>query len=84
MSLKEILMSFAGKQDGLLLQDSGGEWAAETLLEKLSDSRLRTAAYLQPGLYIAEINEGGYLGRVLYKIKAVEKKEKAWENEPAI
>ncbi|MCX6553543.1 MAG: hypothetical protein NTZ12_00790 [Candidatus Aminicenantes bacterium] len=39
------------------------------LLDSLSEPRLRTSAYLQPGLYIAEISENGYLGRVLYKIK---------------
>ena len=30
---------------------------------------LKRAAYFQPGMYIAEINEGGYLGTVLYKVK---------------
>jgi hypothetical protein len=25
--------------------------------------------HLQPGLYIAEINDGGYLGQVLYTLK---------------
>jgi hypothetical protein len=71
MSLKEILIAMAGKGEAAMLQDGSGEWLAGALLEKLPDSRLRVSAYMQPGLYIAEINEGGYLGRVLYKIKPV-------------
>jgi hypothetical protein len=30
---------------------------------------LKRQAYLQPGLYIALINDGGYLGEVLYRVK---------------
>lgn len=69
MSLKEILTKLAEENCPMLLCDSQSEWEAEALLGSLSEPRLRTSAYLQPGLYIAEINEGGYLGRVLYKIK---------------
>jgi len=69
MSLKEILMRLATEKSPVLLCDSQSEWQAESLLGSLSEPRLRASAYLQPGLYIAEINEGGYLGRVLYKIK---------------
>jgi hypothetical protein len=69
MSLKEILMKLTEEKTPILLCDSQSEWEAESLLDSLSEPRLRTSAYLQPGLYIAEINEGGYLGRVLYKIK---------------
>ena len=69
MSLKEILTKLCEDKSPVLLCDSQSEWEADTLLEKLPAARLKTSAYLQPGLYIAEINEGGYLGRVLYKIK---------------
>ncbi|MBN2345547.1 MAG: hypothetical protein JXO51_04090 [Candidatus Aminicenantes bacterium] len=69
MSLKEILMKLAEEKSPVLLCDTQSEWQVESLLGSLSEPRLRTAAYMQPGLYIAEISEGGYLGRVLYKIK---------------
>ncbi len=69
MSLKEILLRLAEEKMPVLLCDSQNEWEAESLLGSLSEPRLKTSAYLQPGLYIAEISEGGYLGRVLYKIK---------------
>jgi hypothetical protein len=69
MSLKEILLRLTEEKVPVLLCDSQSEWEAESLLGSLSEPRLRASAYLQPGLYIAEINEGGYLGRVLYKIK---------------
>jgi hypothetical protein len=69
MSLKEILVKLAEERAPVLLCDSQSEWEAGSLLDSLSEPRLKTSAYLQPGLYIAEISEGGYLGRVLYKIK---------------
>jgi len=69
MSLKDILLKLSLEKQPVLLCDSQSEWEAETLLESLSEPRLRATAHMQPGLYIAEINEGGYLGRVLYKIK---------------
>ncbi len=68
MSLKEILERMQTAGEPVLLRDGDGEWRAAELLERLSPLRLRTAAYLQPGLYIAEINPGGYLGRVLYRL----------------
>lgn len=67
--LKEILQKIVESKESILLSDKQQDWEASILLEKLSEHLLRTEAYLQPGLYIAEINEGGYLGRVLYKIK---------------
>lgn len=70
MSLKEILQKIITTNESILLSDSSSkEWEAGTLLESLSGPKLETKAYMQPGLYIAEVNEGGYLGRVLYKIK---------------
>ena len=70
MSLKEILEKIVEAQMPVLLCDSSKDWEASALLETLSEPRLKTKAYLQPGLYIAEINETGYLGRVLYKVKS--------------
>ena len=69
MSLKDILEKLVEKEAPILLSDSIKDWEAGALLETLSESMLRRAAYFQPGMYIAEINEGGYLGTVLYKIK---------------
>jgi hypothetical protein len=69
MNLKEILTKLAEENCPVLLCDSQSEWEAESLLDSLPAPRLSASAYLQPGLYIAEINEGGYLGRVLYKLK---------------
>lgn len=69
MSLREILESLVQENAPILLSDSTEDWEAEALLEKLSEGKLKKRAYLQPGLYIAEINSEGYLGQVLYKIK---------------
>ncbi len=72
MSLKDILQKLVSEKTQVLLADSQSEWQAEVLLENLSETRLKTSAHMQPGLYIAEINEAGYLGRVLYKLKTLE------------
>lgn len=69
MSLRDILEKLVRGKVPVLLTDSSRDWEASALLEALSEPRLKTQAYLQPGLYIAEISESGYLGRVLYKIK---------------
>ena len=69
MSLKEILEIIIKKKVPVLLSDSTKDWEARALLENLSEPMLKRAAYLQPGLYIAEINDSGYLGQVLYKVK---------------
>jgi hypothetical protein len=73
MSLKDILQKLVSEKTQVLLADNQNEWEAAALLEKLSEPRLETSAHMQPGLYIAEINEAGYLGRVLYKLKNVER-----------
>ncbi|MCJ7524511.1 MAG: hypothetical protein MUP71_04705 [Candidatus Aminicenantes bacterium] len=72
MSLKDILQKLVSEKTQVLLADNQSEWQAEVLLENLSETRLKTSAHMQPGLYIAEISEAGYLGRVLYKLKTVE------------
>ncbi len=69
MNLKEILQKIVDSKEPILLCDSNQEWEASLLLERLSEPMLKLKAYIQPGLYIAEINPGGYLGRVLYRVK---------------
>ncbi|MBN2246055.1 MAG: hypothetical protein JW755_09450 [Candidatus Aminicenantes bacterium] len=69
MSLREILERIVRNKEKILLSDRNHDWEASALLEKLSEPMLKRRAHMQPGLYIAEINEGGYLGTVLYKIK---------------
>jgi hypothetical protein len=70
MSLKDILTKIVNAGEPFWLSDGRGDWSASELLTSLSEPRLKTRAFLQPGMYIAEINDGGYLGRVLYKVKA--------------
>ncbi len=69
MSLREILEKMVEEGDSFLLNDGDKDWEASVLLENLSGFALRTQAHLQPGLYIAEINDSGYLGQVLYRVK---------------
>ena len=70
MSLKEILEKFVREEAACQLWDGSRNWNADELLGALPHTRLMIRAYLQPGLYIAEISEAGYLGRVLYTLKA--------------
>ena len=69
MRLREILQQIAGNGNSVLLSDQNRDWEAGELLENLSEMKLRQNAHHQPGLYIAEINDSGYLGQVLYRIK---------------
>lgn len=69
MSLRDILVSLQQNGTPVLLNDGSKDWEANDLLETLPELKLKRSAYLQPGMYIAEINDGGYLGRVLYKVK---------------
>ncbi len=69
MSLQEILQKIVAKGEPVLLTDKEQDWEASDLLGNLSERALKTQAHLQQGLYIAEINNGGYLGRVMYKVK---------------
>lgn len=71
MCLREILEKLANNGDGVLLRDCNDkDWEAGALLDELSGPMLKKQAYLQPGLYIAEINDAGYLGHILYRVKA--------------
>lgn len=69
MSLREVLTKIVENNSPILLSDGDKDWEASDLLNSLSEIKLKRNAYLQPGMYIAEINEGGYLGAVLYKVK---------------
>ena len=72
MNLREVLIDLVEKNTPILLSDGNKDWEASALLETLSEPMLKRQAHLQPGLYIAEINNGGYLGQVLYKVKQKE------------
>jgi hypothetical protein len=69
MSLKEILQKIVSNQEAIVLNDGTKEWEANALLASLSEPRLRVNAYFQSGLYIAEVDPKGYLGRVLYRVR---------------
>jgi hypothetical protein len=69
MSLREILEKIVESGNSVLLCDSNKDWEASELLENLAEMRLKIQAHMVPGLYIAEINDSGYLGQVLYRIK---------------
>lgn len=70
MSLKEILEKLITENVPILLTDRRGEWEASEVLGNLSGPMLSRRAYFQPGMYIALINDGGYLGEVLYRVKS--------------
>nr|WP_319776227.1 hypothetical protein [uncultured Sphaerochaeta sp.] len=69
MNLREILEGIVKDETPILLADTDHEWNANDLLQKLSPIMLKRNAHIQPGLYIAEVSDAGYLGKVLYKIK---------------
>ncbi len=69
MSLKEILQKIVDSGDAITLSDSEKDWKASDLLNGLSERMLKTRAHHQQGMYIAEINEAGYLGRVMFRVK---------------
>jgi hypothetical protein len=70
MSLRDILEKLVEKKTPVLLCDTNDKkWEAGELLDKLSAPMLKKKAHMQPGLYIAEINDSGYLKGVLYKLK---------------
>jgi hypothetical protein len=69
MRLKEILQKIAKDKDPVLLSDGEKDWEAWALLKNLSEPMLKRQAYFQPGLYIAEISDAGFLGQVMYRIK---------------
>ncbi len=69
MMLRDILTKLSQDKSPVLLNDGNKDWEAGELLESLSEPMLKRNAHLQQGLYIAEIDDGGYLREVLYKVK---------------
>jgi len=70
MSLREILEKLKEKKTPVWLCDSRNKkWEVGDLLESLSPPMLKKRAHIQSGLYIAEINDSGYLGSVLFKLQ---------------
>ena len=69
MNLKDILVKLSEENSPILLNDGEKDREAQGLLETLSGPILNRDAYMQPGLYIAEINNSGYLGQVFCKLK---------------
>ena len=70
MSLKEILQKIVSDHQAILLNDGNQEWEAGALLASLPEPRFKVNAFFQSGLYIAETDPKGYLGRVLYRVKS--------------
>ena len=67
MTLRDILQNMAVENGATKLCHDKEVFEVNGLLETLPDPVLNRQAYLQPGLYIAEINESGYLGDVLLR-----------------
>jgi hypothetical protein len=70
MTLRELLEKIITDRTPVLFKDSIRAWEACDLLGNLSAPMLRRQVHLQPGLYVAMINDKGYLGEVLYKIES--------------
>ncbi|MBN2000313.1 hypothetical protein JW935_22375 [candidate division KSB1 bacterium] len=68
MKLKEILQKLVDDGNQTLLHDGQKFSGAGELLAVLPERTLERQVHLQPGLYIAELSDRGYLGSVLYKI----------------
>jgi hypothetical protein len=68
MKLREILQTIVADGNSSFLTDGQKSADAQELLATLPQRMLERQAYLQPGLYIAEINDRGYLGHVLYRL----------------
>ena len=69
MCLQEILKKIVESNETVVLSDRKKDWNANELLENLSGPMLKRQAHFQPGMYIALINDGGYLGEVIYRVK---------------
>jgi len=67
MILREILQQMVDEGNTAKLTSGNGALEAATLLKTLSEPMLNRRAHLQPGLYIAELDDRGYLGRVLLR-----------------
>lgn len=70
MFLREILERLVEKNAPIFLCDTNNKkWEAGDLLNNLSAPMLKKKAHMQPGLYIAEINDNGYLKGVLFRVQ---------------
>jgi hypothetical protein len=69
MLLREILQQLANDGNPVLFNGKSAGLEASVLLNTLSEIQLKKRSHLQPGMYIAEINDAGYLGTVLYRFK---------------
>lgn len=69
MSLKEILQKLAGEENMTLYDNEKIPSEATVLLTSLSERMLNKKVHLQPGMYIAEINDKGYLGNIIFRFK---------------
>lgn len=67
MTLRETLQKIVHDGNSLKLIKGNDIIEPDILLETLSDHVLERPVYMQTGLYIAEINESGYLGQVLFR-----------------
>ncbi len=67
MILRDILQQIVDEGNTAEMSNGNGATEAVTLLKTLSEPMLNRQAHLQPGLYIAELDENGYLGRVLLR-----------------
>ena len=67
MTLRDILQKMAVENDAIKLSHDNEIFDLNGLLETLPEPVLNRQAYLQPGLYIAEVNENGYLGEVILR-----------------
>jgi hypothetical protein len=67
MSLKEILQTLARDGNPKLLDSNRAAIQADELLTTLPERTLMRKAHLVTNLYIAEINEAGYMGSILYR-----------------
>jgi hypothetical protein len=67
MTLRQTLQQMISEGTSTKLTKGNDILEPDVLLATLSEPLLERHVYMQPGLYIAEINEGGYLGRVLFR-----------------
>lgn len=69
MSLKEILQKLAEDGNPKLLDNNKATVQANELLTTLPEGALKRRAHLVTNLYIAEINDAGYMGSILYRFQ---------------
>ncbi len=65
--LREVLQTMVDNNEQVSLNDGKAKWDAATLLSTLSEGRLMTKVHKTP-MYIAMVDEGGYMGEVLYRL----------------